>query len=391
MPKNLKSRIEDLMIRTGSEKVLEACKSALDMHVAMSTFNMSKDAEDRMELVIAEDLINSLSGEEAVLEFSDIAIRNLGVRKGIEDLKNDKTIKNMPLFYVLEKISHLGNQPEWLVYEHFLSALSQFDFEVPVKFAMDRVKKNANRYAEDIKIQKAVYEAKNSRSNFIVPAVQKEIDEYIIRKTPSNRASLLEKLNKYTFDPSIRNLYNTIIESSQQFEIKATSNDAIVKKVYSPAIVTKDSEIFVIHEKAYKKVGNQVSPLTEGEAAYLPENFSKIANFINQPNVSIEKDTMKIFYKDKKVIIKESTSGDLSITFNNKTTTPQEFGRVYLASGLYNSSEMDLLKTIQNVLENWNSIHEIDFVKSIHPKAYPNRRADVFLCGKTMHINTLIS
>lgn len=389
MSKKLKHRIEDLMNRAVSEKVFEACKHSLEMHKLMASFNMTAEAEEKMEAVIVEDLISSLAGDEAVLEFSDIAIKNLGVRKGIESLKNDSSLNNMPLFYVIEKLGPLTSHPEWLVYEQFISALAPFDFEPKVKEVLENVKKNANLYKEDIRIHQAVSESKKSRSNYITSFLQDEIEEYLIRKTPTNRASLLEKLNKYIFDPSIKRLYNVIIESSDKFEIAATSKDAFVKNVYSPVIVTSESETFVINGKPYKKQGDNVTPLTEGEITYLPENFVAVANFINQPNVEVGNNTIKIFYKDKKVVIKESASQELSITINEKKTSVEEFSKVFLSSGLYNSAEMHLLRTVQSIVESWNTICEIDFVKSIYSKHYPNRRADVFRCGNTMHINTV--
>ena len=391
MSKNLKQRIEDLMARTDSPAVMENCKSAIAKFNEFAALNLPAAVMGKMEDVIAEEFIGSLSDEGAILEFSDIAINNLGVRSAIAELGKVDTSKNMPLRYVLEKVSVLGQQPEWLVYEQFISALKPFDFEPVVLETINNIKANANKYAEDIKIHRAIYEAKVSKANYILPTVQPEIDAYLSTRTASARTVLIEKLNKYIFDPTVKKLYNIIIESAQSFEIKATSNDAIVRKVYSPVIVTNENETFVVHGKVFKKSGNDITPLEEGEIAYLPEGFVALANFINQPNVEMGENTMKIFSRDKKVTITESEEGALTIAVNERTTTPEEFSKIYLTSGMFNSAEIDVLRTVNTIVENWNTIFEIDYAKSIYSKAYPNRRADIFRCGDKMHVNTVDS
>ena len=391
MSKNLKQRIEDLMARTESPAVMENCKTAIAKFNEYAALNMPAAVMEKMESVIAEEFIGSLSDEGAILEFSDIAINNLGVRNAIAELGKVDTSKNMPLRYVLEKISVLANQPEWLVYEQFITALKAFDFEPAVLEAINSIKANANKYAEDIKINRAIYEAKVSKANYILPTVQPEIDNYLTKRTASARTVLIEKLNKYLFDPTVKKLYNIIVESAHSFEIKATSNDAIVRKVFSPVIVANESETFVIHGKAFKKTGNDITPLEEGELAYLPEGFIPLANFINQPNVEMGENTMKIFDRDKKITITESEEGNLTISVNERNTTPEEFSKIYLTSGMFNSAEINILRTVNTIVESWNTIFEVDYVKSIYSKAYPNRRADIFRCGDKMHINTVDS
>lgn len=391
MSKNLKQRIEDLMARTESPAVMESCKVAIAKFNEYAALNLPAPVMEKMEDVIAEEFIGGLSEEGAILEFSDIAIHNLGVRSAIAELGKVDTSRNMPLRYVLEKVSALGNQPEWLVYEQFISALNPFDFEPSVLEAINSIKANANKYKEDIKIHKAIYEAKVSKANYILPTVQPEIDNYLSKRTASARNILIEKLNKYLFDPTVKKLYNIIVESAQSFEIKATSNDAIVRKVYSPVVVTNETETFVVHGKVYKKSGNDITPLEEGELAYLPEGFMALANFINQPNVEMSENTMKIFSRDKKVVITESEEGNLTIAVNERTTSPEEFSKIYLTSGMFNSAEIDVLRTVNKIVENWNTIFEVDYVKSIYSKAYPNRRADIFRCGDKMHVNTVDS
>lgn len=388
MSKNLKQRIENLMARTESPSVMENCKTALAKFNEFAALNLPTPVMEKMEDVIAEDFLSNLQEEAAILEFSDIAINNLGVRSSIETLKKLDTNANLPLKYVVEKISGLANHPEWLVYEQFLTALKPFNFEPAVLECINKVKVNAGKYAEDIKIHSAIYETRQTRSNFILPTVQPEIDQYLQTRTASSRTVLIEKLNKYLFDPMIKKLYNIIIESAASFEVKATSNDAIISKVYSPVIVTNETETFVVHGKVYAKNGNDITPLEESEIALLPEGFVDLANFINQPNVEISESGMKIFSKDKKVEINES-EGNIVLSVNGKSVGKEDFAKYYMNAGIFNQSEVTNFRAVNTIVENWNNIFEVDYVKSIYSKAYPNRRADIFRCGDKMHINTV--
>jgi hypothetical protein len=400
MSKNLKQRIESLAGRTGSKVILSICETALAKFDEYANLNMPSSVMENLETVIAEDLIASLNDEGAILElmedgtlgaileFTDIAINNIGVRKGYADLKKNLS-SNIPLRYVLEKNESLLVQPEWAIYEKFVDSLKPFDFDPDVKDVIQKIHTNASKYSQDIKIYRAVHEAKVTKANYLVSTVQPEIDSYLATRTASTRSILLEKLNKYIFDPTIKKLYNTIVETANSFEIKASSNDAIIKRVYSPVLVTNENETFVVHGKVFEKIGDQVRPLEESKIAYLPKDFLELANFINQQNVEISENMIKVFSREKKITVNEEYDGSLKISINEKKVSPAEFNSIYLASGVFNQSEIAILRAVNSIVENWSSIMEIDFAKSIYSKAYPNRRADIFLCGEKLHINTV--
>ena len=395
MYKNLKQRIEDLMIRTKSEVVLEACKEAVTKINENQNLQVQESVRKTLEDSVVEKFISAIKNESAILEFADIAIKNLGIHSGLsklwfDDLKEAKS-ENLSLKYVVEKLTSLMNNPEWLIYEEVLQNLKPFDFDPRVKEIIETVESNVSKFSEDIKIHKAIHEAKVSRANFILPSLQKEIDAYTQTKSPAARTVLIEKLNKYLFDPTIKKLHNIIVEASSSFEIKATSNDAIIKRVYSPVIVAaNETEIFVVQENVYKKEGENLRILSKEEVSALPEGFVQLAAFINQPNVEVTQESMKIFSRDKKVEIKESSNG-IKIKVNETEVSPKDFDKIYLNSGVFNNSEIDILRKVKSIIENWNNIFDIDFAKSIYSKGYPNRRADVFRCGDKIHITTVDS
>jgi len=392
---NLKQRIEGLKTATNSAETITVCNESLAQIKEYAQFNLSTDATRQFEAKVAETTILALEAidESATKAFIHIenriqAMDNLGVKSGLRAIAESDIASHPAAMYRFKKLAGAELQPEWLVIENVIDALQGFEWDPTVKAAVSEMEVNFGKYKEDIKIYKAVYEAKNSRSEFLMTGLQKEIDNYLNERTASNRASLLEKLNSFNYDPNIRALYNTILESEKSFQLKAGSSDAVVTTLYSPVILKENAEIFSVFGKAYAKTGTDITPLTESEVSELPEHFNFISTFLSQPNVKVTENHITIFSKDKKVEIVEEAE-ELKIYINGKNVSMNEFHSVYLNSGMFRFEEKDVLTAVNKIVENWDSIFELDFAKSIFPKSIPTRRADIFKLGEKTYINTV--
>ena len=392
---NLKQRIEGLKSATNSAETISVCNESLKQIKEYSQFNLSTDATQQFEAKVAETTILALEAidESATKNFIHIENRiqgmdNLGVKRGLKAIAESAIASHPAAMYRFKKLAGAETQPEWLVIENVIDALKGFDWDPTVKAAVSEMETNFGKYKEDIKIYKAVYEAKNSRSEFLMAGLQKDIDKYLNERTASNRATLIEKLNSFNYDPNIRALYNTVLESEKSFQLKAGSNDAIVTTIYSPVIIAEGVEIFSVFGKAYAKSGTNIAPLTEEEAKGLPEHFNFISTFLAQPNVKVTENHITIFSKDKKVEIVEEAE-ELKIYINGKNVSMNEFHSVYLNSGMFRFEEKDTLTAVNKIVENWDSIFELDFAKSIFPKSIPTRRADIFKLDEKTYINTV--
>jgi len=391
----IKTRIEGFISKSGSTDAIAACNEALKKHAEYSYLNLSPADAAKAENAIAESLISALENiqESEVREFVEIEKRihgmnNLGVKKVLEAAASSDLSKHPSLLYMLEKLGSMANQPEWLVAENLISVLSPYSFEPAIKESLNTLTANCEKYAEDIKIYKAVHEAKNSRSNFIMSSLEKDIDTYLNSRTSTNRSKLIESLSKHAYDPTIKSLYNAVVESERSFQLKGNINNAHIGKVYSPVIVTESDEIFAVNGKAYVKSGEKMRPLVEEEYKKLPDYFTFLSAFMSQPNVEVSENRMKIFSKDKKVELVEESEG-LGIYINNKKVTINEFHAVYLNSGIFRFDEKEVITAVGKIVENWDAIFELDFVKSVYPKSNPNRRADIFVLGDKTYINTV--
>jgi hypothetical protein len=392
---NLKKRVECLLSATRLPEVREACNSALSMFPGSFIGTTPYSQVTMIEETIVSGLIEKIEtvNEDITRDFVNVekrilGINNLGVRNAIKAVMEDDLSKHVSVRYTLEGIRRLQEFPEWSVAETAIESLSQFEWSPIVREQINILKNNINKYSEDIKIYKAVAEAKATNSSYLMSGVEKELDAYLNRRTSTNRAKLMESLSKFSFDAGIKNLYNVISESANGFQIKADSKDAYFKKVYSPVHVYEGTEYFTVFGKAFAKKGNEINEMSSAEMEYLPEGFIWLADFLIQPNVEVSESGIKIFSRDKKVEIVDE-SGAPVVKVNGRSVNAHDFEKVYLNSGIFNVSEKEVLNSVYRITENWNSIMELDFIKSIFSHSNPYRRIDIFRCNEKIHMNKI--
>ena len=392
---NLKKRVEVLLGATQVPEVREACTDALSKFSGSITPITPYSQSSIIEETIVNTLIESIEtvDESVTKDFIStekriFGINNLGVRKAIAAVMEDELSKHPTVHYIVENLKRLSEVPEWIAADTAMEALTNFEWSPVVRTHLNILKENTTKFAEDIKIYKAVAEARSSSSSYLMTSVEKDIDSYLNRRTATNRAKLMESLNKFIFDPGIKNLYNIVAETASGFQIKADSKDAYFKSVYSPVYINEGVENFAVFGKAFSKKGNDVKPLTDSELEYLPENFMWLANYLTQPTVEISESGIKIHSRDKKVEIVEENNLP-TVKINGKIVTNTDFEKVYLNSGIFRVEEREVLSSVYKIVENWDMIFELDFVKTILSHSNTNRRVDIFSTGDKLHINKI--
>ena len=389
-----KSRVERLIESTKSLEAIDICKEVLEAYSDYNHLDTDKQAFEKFELSVSQYLLEKLSKiQESVVdnfvngEVRINAIKDLGVKRAIYSLKESELMRHPSTMYLIEALTQYTTLPEYMAIEPVLEKIKGLSWNHIVKEHVNILEANAKTYAEDIQIYKTLHEAKNGNSSFILSAVKQDLDNYLTHRSASNRAKLLEKLNNFTYDTNLRNLYNVILESEKSFQMKANSADVSVNKVYSPVIINESSEIFAIRGKAFIKEGNKVRPLTESEFAKLPANFVELSTILAASNVSILENTITIYNRNQKVTINESDNNEVTIKINDNTVSIDEFRQVYLKSGIFNSNDLETITVVNKVVENWNNIFEMDYVKTITPNFATNRKMDVFKLGHEIFVN----
>jgi hypothetical protein len=389
-----KGRVEKLIATTKSLEAIDICNEALTAYNEYGHLDSDIQAFEKFELSVSQYLLERLSSiqESAVTNFVNgevriNAVKDLGVKRAISSLSESDLMKHPSTMYLIESLKQYTTIPEYLAITPILEKIKGLNWHHSVKEHINILEANSKLYAEDIQIYITLHEAKSGNSSFIMGAIKQDLDNYLTHRSASNRTKLLEKLNGFTYDNNLRKLYNVILESEKSFQIKADSSDVSVSKVYSPVIINESNEIFAIRGKAFIKEGNKIRPLTESEISKLPANFVEISTILSAPNVTISENTITIYNRNQKITINETESGFVSIKINENVVTIDEFRQVYLKSGVFNSSDLETIKVVDKVIENWNNIFEMDYIKTITPNFATNRKMDVFKLGHEIFVN----
>lgn len=394
---NLRKRIESLSSSTSSLKTIELCNEALSKMSEYTTkFTLTPNMFQQIEFTIGSALVEGLelaTDKDAIVknfvitEKRIVGINNLGVKEAIIAVKNTELYNHPSLRYVSEGLKRFDNQPEYLIVYAVLEQLRYFSFDPTISEHVVKITENVNKYSEDIQIYTAVKIIKETASSFLYTSFASILETYLNNRTESNRTSLLAELNKFMYDPNIKSLYNIVSESSEKFTIISTVDSAIVENVYSPVYVNGTEEFFTVHGKYFVKTGSDVSELSETRLNKLPQDFKFVSEFINRSNVRINDSGVTVYDKDRKISVSENETGEPTIKINDKTVSFADFQKVYLNAAVFRKDEIAEMANISKLIENWDTLMEMDFVKTISSKIVPNQRVDVFMIGESIHLN----
>ena len=262
---NLKSRIENLKKETGAMAVKELCEKAIAKIEDINEMHTSLTAKSEIENGIIEKFISDVKrmkvNDTETRKFLEreerfFNINNLGVKAAINKIAESDLTEHPALRYAINAFAKRTNVPEYIIAEEFVSVMHPFEWHPVVKECLSVIREKANENKEDFIIHKSIYNLKNSRSSYILSGINESIDDYLMNRTKASKARLVEKLNKFIFDPMVRDLANVVRESET---LNMTSNRAAkASKIYAPVIVNENSETFGIGDDFYEKSGNLV-------------------------------------------------------------------------------------------------------------------------------------
>lgn len=393
----LKTKIEELQAKTNSPAIFQACNEALhniDKNQAFVT-----DSESELESTILNSLLESIetngSNDDASNSFASqkkfegrvLEISNLGVLEGVNSLETEEIARHPAFAYAFERLKkQIAGQPEWRVVESTIQTLSPFSWDPAVNNVLIKLSESAGKHGEEIQIYGLIENLKGSTSSYLYAGIAGLLEKYLQTRSTNDRVALMEKAAKFLFDPHMKGLYNFLGESERRFHISANDNSCSINRIYSPISMNESSEYFNVSGKLYKKTDNKLEVANESEAAALPHSFNAVVNALSQSNVSVEEGKIKIYSGNKKIEIVEENAQP-AIYINGNRVAKENVHRSFLNSGVFRMSEGTVISDIQAIVENWNSIFEIDFAKTITSKSDATRSAAVFFLGKEIYVN----
>ncbi|MFW6311169.1 MAG: hypothetical protein ACOC1K_02925 [Nanoarchaeota archaeon] len=382
-------KINLLKTNSNSKEVKILCENTLNTINSVTYNNVTPRAKHEIERVTYENLFENLSNisDEEVQgwlkrEKRLYTINNLGVRESIEKLSNEK---NSGLEKILEQFENLldNGYHEALLYEEFTSALQSFSYFPTVGNAIKAVQDRVQNYKSDVDITKILETMKTTKSGYLVPLIEDVVNNYIANKNETTKHQLKETLIKFTYDPFVRDIVNLVSLDATELQLEYANGECDIEKIYSPVMYIGEGEaVFNVKGAYYIRKGNNVNRIPSEEYSKLDESYKALCQLINEEDVIIEKKNITLYgKKNSKAII----TGDEVII--NETSYNNEQIRNAAENSEWSGDTEFLIKAAV-LMENFDNIAEVDFVKRVYLKENLDFSADVFKLRDNIFITT---
>lgn len=387
------AKINELKSQTKNSTVKTLCESALSI-IGSAIYNgVTPDAQVEMERVAITNLFESLekhSADKLVANWLDsqkrvYSVKHLGVRTAINNIQEKEGKYNPTLGMILESYrERLKYEPEVLIYEEFISALSGFNYLPAVNTELNAVASRVSQYKNDVDITKIIEVMKTTRSNYLIPLIEDVVDNYLTQKNEQNKSFLKETLVKFSYDPFIRDILNIVTLDATQLQLEyANAACDINDKLYSPILYLGESEvIFNVKGTYYIKKGNNINRIKSSDIVKIDESFRNLCDIINLPNIEISKNAIKVFVGNNNATLTESET-----YINDQLFTAQQINES--AEIAKWSGNVEFFNIVNVLRENYDEIAELDFVKRVYLKENENYAADIFKLRDNIFITTL--
>lgn len=338
--------------------------------------------------------------EKDACSFESIINNNgINLHESIKNIASSDAKSNKKLMETLEQYANALNQGlyEERLYEGFLNNISKFNYLLPVEKEIKRINEVASKKSGSIMVTKILEEMTNSTSYYIVPLIEEDAVRYVKNPNDINRAQLRSALCSFASDPYCKaileaidrdglTIAETIDEKAISFkdQVKMIRENANVSAIYSPVQYIKENEcIFNANGQFYVKKGNTLSKLSDEYLNQLSESFITLCQLVNDPHVSINKDSITLYGNQKIANIYE---GYAEVNGNKET---QESLRALNEMGMKYDYDTNFFIMASCLLENFNNIANVNFGKHVALNTNEGVNVDMFRLGNNIFVNAV--
>ena len=306
-------------------------------------------------------------------------VENLGIMESILDFSKKGIFDHGSFKILCENYVNLiknKNLPEYIVAESFVNEFSNYSWDSSVKNAVNSITESINSLRPEIEASKALYQIANTgNSSFYSPATE-TITKWLVSEGKST-AALSRDLRVWSFNPIVKNLINTltVLESNgSKMNIPTINGNSEVKKIYSPVLVEGNKTIFAIGKTLFEGSSAGVRKLTQRDISTMDKNFLGLLESFVSENIKADDKGISIYAGDNKIsIVSENES--TKVYLNNDLVNFSDYNQLAklvsfkISRGL-GANESKVINDLIRLYENFDTIVELDFAKSIVSKVY---------------------
>ena len=373
-------KINLLKSTTSNNEVIALCESAVAALTSTLYTNVTFNAKKEIENSAMSHLFEELAkiDDKAINEWLENAKRvfyidNLGVREAINSINENEGRMDPTLQGVTEKWGELlQSNPEYMIAEEFVSGMQSFSYYPRIGGALAAIKDRIDSYSMDIDIKKILEAMKGTKSAFIIPIIERHVENYLNEKNEQTKSSLRHACLPFTFDPMVRDLVNAVSVDATNLQLEYANAQCDIEKIYSPLLYLGENEVvFNIKGTYYVKKGNNVNRLPKTDREKLDKEFTSLCEAINSPYVDFSRKAIKIYVGNDTATLTEG-----KVLVNDKEMDEGTWKSAVETSKLIGNG--DFFDLVGSLAEHYNDIAEVDFVKRVFLKENEHHSADVF-------------
>jgi hypothetical protein len=361
------------------------------------TYNNSgtwvKNEEDNSESISSlNESLSETNDKSAAAFLAAESLKNMGVLESVSELLNSPIAQHAQAKIMLENYKNIlvnKRVPEYAVIENFVADLSKMSWDKKANSICQDLKTICESYEREIRVSKVIDSIKNSGSREFYSDLYENLNSWMISPSKSN-GLLVNQISKYSFNPVVRDLINYLNvnesknDSSRLSIPSVNQNESYVTRVFSPVANVQnenfafgiDGIIFEASEDGFRKISNKEAQRIYGNS------FINLLNVTSRPDVKINESGISFSVGKKTFRISEGIGeepfvymGSQKLTFRNVN----EMAKIVSLeiSSITGISNLSLVNDIATVYENFHSIMELDFAKSVVSKIYEGLRVNL--------------
>ena len=338
---------------------------------------------------ILSDKVNEMAEAEKNVEkkTKNMIKSHIGLSEAITAILKENKNEKLKVFCEQYIDALNAGKPEELLYESFISGISNWNYLSAVDTELSALKDRVSQYKQDIDLKKILETMAQTGSYYIVPLIEDVVVDYVENKNMATRAILLQRLEAFedmecliTRDLSIE---NTVYLGES---VEYLNSQVKTELIFSPVQYIKENEcVFNVKGAYYARKGTNIAKLTKNEVSSLSESFKSLCNLVNSDNVkfSQELNSITVYGGANTCVITES-----EITVNGKEVTSDELKKLMETAIAMRSDDAEFYAMSVALNEHYNDIAYIDFVKRIEARDNSGKSCDVFKLKESIFVNT---
>jgi hypothetical protein len=385
-----------------SETLMESWKPASGSQNS-GTWQNAEAKNNSSESALNESL-SALSNDKVTNSFlKSESIKNLGVLEAVNTLRNSAICEHHQVKILLENYRNLltdkGVQ-EFFILEKFIADLENLKWDNSVKSISESLKKTHANFEREIEVSKVIYSLKNSGSREFYSELYESLNEWMLSEEKSN-GLLVNQISRFKFNPVVKNLIGFLnINESKRDSRKlilpdVAQGESKVEKIFSPFAKNGDSFAFSMGGNIFEGNSEKVYKISESKAKEkFGEDFINLVSILQDPNVRVNESGVHFFFGKKRISVTEGINESASVfldrtelKFRNSHDLAKLVGLE--VSSYHGYNDFKTVSQVISVYENFNSIAEMDFAKSIVSKIYEGLCINLFKWNDKLYLQKI--